>query len=187
MLALLRSYLRPLILSHFLRCQVLTLALPLVYRTQILMKLVLWEHHTSLMVCICIPYSRTSLGFKSASAHMNYDYVNWYECSSIAHAQLPSHCLQLDLVTSTGLRVPHDLIPSSLPLAVRNAPSTELESRAELNRNSMSVYHLMIAKSTLSLLRSANVLILIFVVVENYSGYSKRFKSSQHSTTGMLP
>jgi hypothetical protein len=67
-------------------------------------------------------------------------------CSSIAHVQPLSHCLQLDLATSKGLRVPHNLIPSNLPLVVRDVPWTRLESIADVDRNLMSVCLLMIAK-----------------------------------------
>jgi hypothetical protein len=110
----------------------------------------------------------------NASEYLNYDFVNWYECSSIADVQPQSHCLQLDLATSKGLRVPYDPIPSSLALAVWNAPWTGLESIADVDRNLMSVYLLMITKSTLSLLPPAKV--PIFVVVESYSSYSERFE-----------
>ena len=138
-----------------------------------------WNRHSCLIKWACgtsfhIPPS----GLMNASASLNYDYVSWYERSSIAHVHSPSRCLQLDLATSNGLRIPHDLIPSSLPRGVRDAPSTGLENGLEsiagLDRSSVSVCFLMIAKSTLSLLQPAKAPIL--VVVESHLSHSKRFE-----------
>ena len=143
------------------------------------MNTTIWTHQPCRMEWVCgtsfhIPLS----GSMNASASLNYDYVSWYECSSIAHVHSPSRCLQFDLATSNGLHIPHDLIPSSLPRGVRNTPSTVLEngpeSIADLDRNSVLVCFLMIVKSTLSLLGLAKA--PVFVVVEGYSSHSKRFE-----------
>ncbi|KAF8553453.1 WD40 repeat-like protein [Imleria badia] len=64
----------------------------------------------------------------SANAYSNYSYV---KCTG--------NLLQLDLATSTGLRVPGDLIPSksSLPVGIQNTPWTGLASIANGDCNSM--------------------------------------------------
>ena len=120
--------------------------LSLTYRGQAPTKTSLWKHQPFLMVWVCSTYSRTCRwGLKSASAYLTYDYVTWYERSSIAHVQSPSHCLQLDLATSKGLHVPHDLILSSLPLISR----AELANIVESCQSLMSVCLPMIVGSSL--------------------------------------
>ena len=51
----------------------------------------------------------------------------------------PSNFFQFDLATSTGLRVPGDLIPSSLPVVSNNTPWAGLTSIADADLDSMSV------------------------------------------------
>jgi len=75
----------------------------------------------------------------SASTYSNGDYVNWYECSSIFHVQSQSHFLQFDLAVSNGLRVSGNIVLSSLPEVLRNAPLTGIEISADADSGSMSV------------------------------------------------
>ena len=94
----------------------------------------------------------------NVNAYSNYGCVNWCGCSFILHVlQPPTHCLQVGLATSHGLHVPSDIVPSSLPVGVRNTLSTELQSSVDVVWNSMSVCLLIIAKSTFSLFQPANL------------------------------
>ena len=75
----------------------------------------------------------------TVSAYSNYGCVNWYRRSPILHVQLPTLFLQVDLATSQGLRVPGEIIPSTLSVGARNTPATELQRFVGVDRNPASV------------------------------------------------
>ena len=122
-------------------------ALALLYRTQIPMKMTFWKRHPCLMKWTCSTFFHIlPSGSMNASAYLNNDYANWYYFSSIVHVSSSSHSLQVDLGTSNGLHVPHDLNLSSLhPIS-----PTELANPAE-SQKLMSVCLPMIVESSLFL------------------------------------
>ena len=65
----------------------------------------------------------------NASAYLDDDYANWYDFSSTVHLSSSRHSLQVDLGTSTGLHIPHDLNLSSLHLISRTELANPVESQ----------------------------------------------------------
>ena len=120
-------------------------ALPLLYRTQIPMKTTFWKRHPCLMKWTCsTSFHILPSGSMNASAYLDNDYANWYDFSSTVHVSSSRHSLQVDLGTSNGLHVPHDVILSSLHLI----SWSELANIAEC-QNLVSVCLPMIVESSL--------------------------------------
>ncbi|KAI9455829.1 quinon protein alcohol dehydrogenase-like superfamily [Boletus coccyginus] len=99
--------------------------------------------HPSLPTSNSNPDDIGSSGMLSMSHEVDLQYIVPHsslgldECQRIFELRLRK---LVDLATSNGLRVPHELIPSNSPRGVCNAPWIRQESTADINQSSMSVF-----------------------------------------------
>ena len=105
------------------------------------MKTDLLKRHPYLMVkwTCSVSFHVPLSGRLTVNAYLKHGCVNWCGRSCIFHVQLPTHFLQVHFATSQGLRVPSEIIPSSLSVGARSTPFTEVQRFMGVGWNSTSV------------------------------------------------